>query len=148
MSSPTSPIPATVDVGRPAARPRETPSMDYRQLVRGLAAGRVVLGTSLLLAPGLIGAGWIGEVARRREVKIITRAAGIRDLALGLGTLQALTNGDPARTWAVMAGLSDAVDLGTTALVARRIGLRRSLPVMLAAVAAVTITALAADDLD
>jgi hypothetical protein len=128
--------------------PRETPSMDYRQLVRGLAAGRVVVGMSLLLAPGLIGAGWVGDVARRREVKVIIRAAGIRDLALGLGTLQALTNGDPARTWAVMGGLSDAVDLGATALVARRIGLRRALPVIVAAAAAVTITALATDDLD
>jgi hypothetical protein len=122
--------------------------MDYRQLVRSLAAGRVVVGASLLFAPGLIGSRWIGDAARRREVKVITRAAGIRDLALGVGTLQALANGTPVRTWALMGGLSDAIDLGATVLVMRRIGLRRALPPMLAAAAAVTITTLAADDLD
>jgi hypothetical protein len=104
--------------------------MDHRQLVRGLATGRVVVGAALLLAPGAAGGRWIGDAARRTEVKVVSRAFGVRDLALGLGTLQALDADAPAEPWVTLGVLCDAADLVATAFAIRALGLKRALPVM------------------
>jgi hypothetical protein len=104
--------------------------MDYRQLSRAIATGRVVVGGALIVAPGFAGSRWIGDAARSREVKVFTRALGVRDLALGLGTLQALDADAPAESWITMGALSDAVDLVATVLAVRALGLKRALPVM------------------
>jgi hypothetical protein len=122
--------------------------MDYRQLVRALAAGRVVVGGALLIAPGAAGAGWIGDAARRREVKVMARAFGIRDLALGLGTLQALDTDAPAEPWVTAGMLSDAVDFAATALALRALGVRRALPVMAVAAGAAAAGYLARTQVD
>lgn len=122
--------------------------MDYRQLVRTLAAGRIFIGTTLVLFPGFAASQWIGSSARETEVKVLTRAMGVRDLALGAGTLQALETGESARSWVLMGALSDAVDLVATGVAIRRIGLRRALPVMAVAATAVAVSVTAADRLD
>ena len=122
--------------------------MDYRQLVRMLAAGRVVVGATLTLAPGFAGGQWIGEVAKRPEAKVMIRAMGARDMALGAGALKALESGEPARTWVLMGALSDAVDFVATAVTLRRLGARRALPVLIVAATAATLGAIAADQLD
>jgi hypothetical protein len=110
--------------------------MDYRQLVRALAAGRVIVGSALLLAPGAAGSRWIGDAARRREVKVIARAFGVRDLALGIGTLQALDADAPAEPWVTLGVLCDAADLVATTLALRALGVKRALPVMAVAAGA------------
>lgn len=110
--------------------------MDYRQLVRGLNTGRVVVGAAALVAPGFAGRRWVGDAARLPEVKVITRAFGVRDLALGLGTLQALDADAPAEPWVTLGVLSDAVDLAATLLAIRTLGLKRALPVMVVAAGA------------
>ena len=122
--------------------------MDHRQLMRMLAAGRIAIGASLVLLPGFAGGRWIGDASRKGEVKLIIRAMGVRDLALGAGTLHALDNGEPARSWVLMGALSDLVDLGATTLAIRSIGLRRALPVMVVAAAAAGAGALASEELD
>ncbi len=122
--------------------------MDYRQLVRSLAAGRIAVGTALTLAPGFAGGQWLGPAAKTPEVKVIIRAMGVRDLALGAGTLHAIEAGEPAKTWVLMGALSDAVDLAATAIAIRRLGVRRALPVMVVAATAATLSVLASDQLD
>lgn len=122
--------------------------MDYRQLARMIAAGRVVIGATLTLAPGLAGGQWVGDVAKRGDAKVMIRGLGVRDLALGAGTLQALDAGDPARTWVVMSALSDVVDFAATALALRHLGARRAVPVLVVAATAATVGALSADRLD
>jgi len=122
--------------------------MDYRQLVRMIAAGRVVIGATLTLAPGFAGGQWVGEVAQRKDAKVMIRAMGVRDLALGAGALQALSSGDPVRSWVLMGALSDVIDFTATALALRQLGARRALPVLAVAATAATIGALSADQLD
>jgi hypothetical protein len=122
--------------------------MDYRQLLRALSFGRIGVGTALLVAPGAAGRRWIGDAARLPEVKVIARAFGVRDLALGIGTLQALDAEASPRTWVSMGVLSDAADLVATTLAIRRLGLRRALPVMVVAAGAATLGYLAQDQVD
>ncbi len=122
--------------------------MDYRQLVRILAAGRIVIGGALTIVPGFAGAMWIGDIARDPRVKVMIRAMGIRDLALGAGLYRALSTGAPTRDWAVLGGVSDLVDAGATVLGARRIGVLKALPTLAVAGGSAAIHLSATDQLD
>jgi hypothetical protein len=89
-------------------------AMQPRDVALALARGRIVIGAALLLAPGLAGRLWIGPDAERSAVKVVTRALGARDLALGLGVVIALDRGAPVRGWLEACTLADVVDLGAT----------------------------------
>lgn len=122
--------------------------MDYRQLIRFLAAGRVAIGGALVAAPRKAGGNWIGDAAASRDVMVFTRALGIRDLVLGVGTLQAMGAGDPVRPWVVLGAACDAVDAAATLLAVRRIGLRRALPAIAIAGTAAAIWISSAERVD
>jgi hypothetical protein len=96
--------------------PGETGSVDVGSLARNLAINRMSFGAGLILAPGLYARTWIGAPARDERVKVLARALGARDLALGTGGLLALRAGDEqrARRWFAAQGLTDAVDLVAT----------------------------------
>jgi hypothetical protein len=81
-----------------------------------LARGRIAFGAMFLLAPGLAGRLWIGDDARRPAVKVLTRALGGRDLAIGLGVVIALDRGGPVRGWLEAGVLADAVDCAAALL--------------------------------
>lgn len=104
-------------------------------------------GAALAAAPGLAGRAWIGPVARQPKVKVMVRAVGGRDLALGLGTLQALERGGDVRSWVVLSAACDAVDAAATLLAIRPLGLR-AVPVLLTAAAAAVAGAAGAGHLD
>jgi hypothetical protein len=53
---------------------------------------------------------WIGAPAASRPVKVLARAFGARDLAIGLGIVIALDRGTPVRGWIEAGVLSDAID--------------------------------------
>jgi len=74
------------------------------------------VGGAFVLAPGLFGRAWIGRDARRRPVKVLARAFGARDLAIGLGIVIALDRGAPVRGWLEGAALSDAIDTAASLL--------------------------------
>ena len=74
------------------------------------ARGRIAVGAAFVLFPGLAGRMWIGSDAARRPVKVLARAFGARDLAIGLGTVIALDRGAPVRGWIEAGILSDAID--------------------------------------
>ncbi len=122
--------------------------MDYRQLLRQASAGRIIAGAALMLAPGLAGQLWIGDAARQPGAKVAVRALGIRDLALGAGTMQALGSGAPPRPWALAGAAADRVDSVGTLLALRRIPPRRALAVVAVAAASAALHLLAADQLD
>ena len=84
--------------------------MEARELVLWHARGRQLVGAAFVLAPGLAGRAWIGSDARRRPVKVLARAFGVRDLAIGLGTVIALDRGTPVRGWIEAGVLSDLID--------------------------------------
>ena len=84
--------------------------MEPRELALWHARGRQFVGASFVLAPGLAGSAWIASDARRRPVKVLARAFGARDLAIGLGIAIALDRGAPVRGWIEGAALADAID--------------------------------------
>jgi hypothetical protein len=90
--------------------------MEDRELVLWHARGRQLVGAAFVLAPGLAGSAWIGSDARRRPVKVLARAFGVRDLAIGLGTVIALDRGTPVRGWIEAGVLSDAIDTAASLL--------------------------------
>src|ERR671914_293050 len=65
---------------------------------------------------------WIGKQARLPGAEVLARAVGARDLALGLGGLQAVARNDgSARPWLAAAAVCDAVDFGATKAAGNRI---------------------------
>ena|ERR1700736_3758388 len=82
-------------------------------VARALAAGRVLVGASLCVAPNLA-AQWAGEDARTPGARVIIRALGARDAALGLGTLAVLHDPPQLRRWLVASSACDAADFAAT----------------------------------
>jgi hypothetical protein len=80
------------------------------------ARARIAVGAAFVLAPGLAGRMWIGSDAARRPVKVLARAFGARDLAIGLGVVIALDRGTPVRGWIEAGALSDAIDTAASLL--------------------------------
>jgi len=80
------------------------------------ARGRMAFGVAFLLAPGAAAKGWVGEDAKRPAAKVLTRALGARDLAIGLGVVIAMDRGAPVRGWLEASALSDGVDFVATLL--------------------------------
>lgn len=81
-------------------------------MARAVAAGRVAVGVAALTAPGaavrlLLGGGRHGEGS---ALRMFTRMAGIRDLALGLATLDALRRQPHGHRTARLVALSAACD--------------------------------------
>jgi hypothetical protein len=75
-----------------------------------------------MAAPTLMTRPWIGEAAAGPEARLLGRAMGGRDLALGIGTLRALgVDGAEARPWVALAGVADAVDATVTLCAFRRL---------------------------
>ena len=88
--------------------------MESRTVALTLALGRAGLGAALLLAPVPINTGWVGPDGARPGARVLGRAVGARDLALGVGAAVALRSGAPARTWLLAGVLADLGDLGST----------------------------------
>jgi hypothetical protein len=84
--------------------------MEPRELALLHARGRIAVGAAFVLFPALAGRMWIGSDAARRPVKVLARAFGARDLAIGLGVVIALDRGAPVRGWIEAGALSDVID--------------------------------------
>jgi hypothetical protein len=86
--------------------------MDVAKLARGQAVNRVVMGAGLILLPGVFARVWSGSAATDTRVKVVARALGARDLALGAAGVLALREGDnewARRAFAAQA-FADGVD--------------------------------------
>jgi len=94
--------------------------MDVATLARNQSFNRIAMGFGLVLAPGLLARVWVGSAAGDSRAKVLARALGIRDLALGAAGVLALREDD--RQWVrrafVAQALADAIDF--VALVAGR----------------------------
>jgi hypothetical protein len=99
-----------------------------RHAAMALALGRTAMGVTALAAPSLMWRPWIGDTGGV-PARVLGRALGGRDLALGLGTLAALRAAPPvspaavnsggtakaAGVWVGFAALADFLDMVTTA---------------------------------
>ena len=106
------------------------------------AAGRVLIGATLFVAPDRAAAPWVGDDARTEGARVIVRALGARDAALGAGTLAAAGDAAQLRRWLLASSASDAADFVATLAGPRSPA--RTAVLALAAVAAASGVALAA----
>ncbi|HEV2773287.1 MAG TPA: hypothetical protein VGV57_10770 [Thermoleophilaceae bacterium] len=89
--------------------------MDDRRAARSLALGRIALGAGLLAMPGLVGSGWLGsDAASDPRARVLLRALGARDLALGFGLKASLESDAPTRGWLEAGLVADGTDLAAT----------------------------------
>lgn len=100
-------------------------AIDARATIRAVAAGRIALGASFLVAPGLALRAWPGRpgstVDDRAVARLLARSVGGRDVALGVGALLALSHDAPVRGWVEAGMLADTVDALAIALASRRL---------------------------
>lgn len=91
-------------------------ALDARVVGAALNAGRVVLGITALAAPDLAARLLVHPDDRRPVLRMFTRLVGVRDLALGVATLDALRR-DPsgARKLLWLGALCDLSDAAATA---------------------------------
>ncbi|MGH9042739.1 MAG: hypothetical protein ACRDZ3_21200 [Acidimicrobiia bacterium] len=88
-----------------------------RQLAAAVAWARVGLGLTAMVTPAVPLRPWVGrEVAWRPRAKLLGRALGARDVALGVGVILALRHEAPVRGWVEGGGMADAGDLFATLL--------------------------------
>jgi hypothetical protein len=99
-----------------------------RRGAAAVAAGRVGLGVVALTRPAVVARPWVGPTGDSQAGRVLGRALGGRDLALGLGTLAALQSSagpgidQPVMSWVGLSGLADGFDLLIT------VGSWRALP--------------------
>ena len=84
--------------------------MEARDLAVGLAGGRIAIGVVSLVAPGRLGRAMMRSDGDSRATRLILRALGARDLALGLGVLTALDRDGPVHGWLRASAVVDGLD--------------------------------------
>jgi hypothetical protein len=85
-----------------------------REGARALAIGRAVFGAALLVVPGKVAKGWLGEYAERPAVHALVRSIGVRDLVLGMIALHTLEHPEVGPRWQATCAVVDTVDLLAT----------------------------------
>lgn len=86
----------------------------------GFGMSRVLFGMVASSMPERIGSTWIGEDASRQSSRVVFRALGFRDIALGAGMVEASLR-DGAAPWLAVAMLSDLGDFTATVIAKDRI---------------------------
>ena len=116
-----------------------------RILTAFISLGRILFGTVFISQPKVMDQGWIGKQARLPGAQVLSRAVGARDLAMGLGGLQAAVRNDgSARAWMAGAALCDAVDFGATYAAGKKIPRSARTTVLAIASGAALLSAVAA----
>ena len=122
--------------------------MEARSLARQLAVGRVVIGGALAVAPALAARGWIGEVSSAPGAQALARGFGMRDVAIGAGTLAALGSEGNVRDWMLAGAAADAADLAATIIARRDLPWLGRFGIVALAATGATLSLLAARDLE
>jgi hypothetical protein len=87
---------------------------DAAKLASSFAAGRSLFGAGLLAAPGKVAAGWIGDDVHRPAARLVVRALGARDVALGAGAFASRDRPERLATWIAAGVVCDLADIGIT----------------------------------
>jgi hypothetical protein len=103
-------------------------------LARMLLVARVAIGSACFLFPKKAVRVWTGEEQESGTAAMAVRALGARDVAIGMGGLRALEDGESPSRWLEAGALADAADTVGALAVFRRLGkLRRLVFVVTAA---------------
>ncbi|HVL05382.1 MAG TPA: hypothetical protein VM388_05310 [Acidimicrobiales bacterium] len=88
--------------------------IDVDATVKAVAFGRIGLGLSYLVTPGLATKVWPGRAGSTDHdealLRMMARHTGGRDIGLGVGALLAQRHGAPVRGWLEAAMLADVLD--------------------------------------
>jgi len=138
--------------GYPPGPADRFPTMDRtaaRNLAQFLAWGRLGLGASAVVAPGLVSRPWIGRQSAEPTARLFARAMGGRDLVLGIGALRALAvSDDESRPWVALGGVADLVDAMATVVAFGRLPRRSRWGIMALTLGAALVSIRAAASLD
>lgn len=89
--------------------------MKPRTLAQLIAAGRIAVGATLLLAPTVVTRRWVGErEGEHLGTRVMAAGLGGRDIVVGAGVLAALRSGEGARLWLIGSAAADVIDLVST----------------------------------
>ncbi len=111
---------------------------DTASRTKAVAIGRIVLGASFVVAPGVALRAWPGhDLATGPVARLLARSVGVRDIALGLGTLMAVQHDTPVRGWLEATMLADAGDAAAIVLGIRHLPRMRAAAMLAASVGAV-----------
>ena len=113
-------------------------NIDAKATAKAIALGRIALGASYSLAPGLALRLWPAQGAHTEPAaRFLARSTGVRDLAIGIGTLFALQKDAPVRGWLEAGMLADAGDAVACLLGFRTLPRRRAVLALTAATSTV-----------
>jgi hypothetical protein len=101
--------------------------LDDRDLARMLFVGRVAIGSACFLFPRRAVRVWTGEERDPGNAAMAMRALGARDVAIGMGGLRALEEGESVSRWLEAGALADAADTVGGLAIFRRLGKLRRL---------------------
>lgn len=90
------------------------PERQARRLALGVAGARVALGISAMLAPDLVCRPWMGDEGRGPARRVLARALGGRDIALGVGAIMADRHDGHLRGWVEGGVVADTADATAT----------------------------------
>ncbi|MEO1061540.1 MAG: hypothetical protein AAFZ07_08995 [Actinomycetota bacterium] len=91
-------------------RDRGGPLSDPLTLDLALAGARAALGVGLLLAPGAVASMIVGDAARSPGAKLLSRAAGVRDMSMAVVSIWALDRPDDLPRTHRLHAIVDACD--------------------------------------
>ena|SRR5205085_5662118 len=115
-------------------------NIDAKATAKAIAVGRMALGVSYSLAPGLALRLWPAQGSHADPAaRFLARSTGIRDLAIGIGTFLALQKDAPVRGWLEAAMLADAGDAAAVVLGFRSLPRGRALLALTAASGTVVV---------
>lgn len=83
---------------------------DEKEIARTISILRCAAGAMMLMAPRRAARGWTGIDNNTVPTRMAMRGLGARDLAIGMGTLFALSHKGPVRGWVEAGMLSDGAD--------------------------------------
>lgn len=97
--------------------------MNDRDLARQLSFGRIAVGVGAVVAPGRFTRAWIGAAdGDRPGPRLVARAFGVRDAALGIITLKAIDDDDDRLADLLKLGaVCDGVDAAATVVAFRHL---------------------------
>jgi hypothetical protein len=120
---------------------------EARVYAQALAGGRAALGLTFFLLPKVGSGLWTGDT-KTPAVRVLSRALGARDMALGLGALVAMRNNGPVRGWLEAGGFADAGDALATIIAWKRLPRVRRWLVIVAAAGAAALAGVLAPAVD
>jgi hypothetical protein len=94
-----------------------------------------------MVTPTFMARPWIGDSATGTPARLLSRAMGGRDLALGLGALMALERSDQgAGSWVALGGMADGVDALSTVVAFGSLPRRSRWAILAVTVGAATVS--------